>query len=116
MQEHRDANRDRTCLQPGGPKVALGLHGSKVAKGVVTGNESYCFFFHVDGDDEPTEIHKLQVKYAYDPADWKRVKKAVKIDKAIKKAEHEPVKRPQDRYSCSIAGCSTTSTWPTRSA
>lgn len=98
LAEHRAENRERTCLQPEVP-LALALHGNRLLKGKVTQVDPYTFQF-AEGDAEPTEIHKLEVKFSYDPADWKKVKKGVRQNK--RQTERDtPAVHPQDRYSCS---------------
>ncbi len=98
LDEHREANRDRTCLVPGEP-LALVLHHGRTLKGQVVSVEPYTFQF--DTGNGTQEIHKLQVVYGYPPAEWKKVKKAVKVDKNAASDADAPAVRPQDRYSCS---------------
>lgn len=101
LEAHRTEHRDRTWLEVGRP-VTLGLHGKRVVTGQIQEATAYSLLFrHERADGEPEEIHKLQVKYAYAPDDWKRAKKAMKIDKALAAIPREPVVRPQDRYGCS---------------
>jgi len=95
---HRQDNRDRTCLEPGS-EITLALMDGKLPKGRVGAVEPYTFTFETDG--ETIELHKLQVKYAYAPADWKKVKKGIRYESKKPEVEVLPAERPQDRYSCS---------------
>ena len=98
LEQHREEYRDRTCLLPGEP-LALALHDGRTVKGQVVAADPYTFQFDADG--QTADIHKLQVKYGYPPADWKKVKKVVKVDKRAPVEGDAPAVRPQDRYSCS---------------
>ena len=99
LQEHRQSNRDRTWLVVGEP-VRLGLHGRKEITGTPTEVGPYSVTLDV-GEDEPREIHKLEIHYAYAPGDWKAAKKGIRRDKAVAAQDLQPVKLPQDRYGCS---------------
>ncbi|TNE84312.1 MAG: hypothetical protein EP330_29275, partial [Deltaproteobacteria bacterium] len=104
MEEHRAANRYRSILvqsAEAGSPVALALHQGQRATGVVKSVKRYVFEFLPDGFDEPVEIHKLQVKYAYSPDDWKSVRKALSFDKKLERTPLQPESRPQDRYNLS---------------
>jgi sRNA-binding regulator protein Hfq len=96
---HREEYRERTCLAPD-VRIALALFGGRKVVGTVADVGSFTFHFTPDGE-ETEEIHKLKAKFAYNPDDWKRVRKVVRADKALKKTASEPAVRPQDRYSCS---------------
>lgn len=98
---HRGENRDRTCLVASEVPITLGLMGKRVVTGVITQAEAYTFRFRERGAEEDADIHKLKVKYAYAPGDWKKAKKAIRMDKRIASLGEEPALRPQDRYSCS---------------
>ena len=54
----------------------------------------------LDGADAE-EVHKLTLKFAYQPDDWKKVRKSIKSNKEVAAQGLEPAKRPQDRYTCS---------------
>jgi len=99
LAEHRESYRDHTCLVISDVPVALQLHGGDTVKGTIAGTEAYTF--QVQVKDATREIHKLEVKYAYAPGDWKKVKKAIKVDKKLAARGLKPEPRPQDRYSCS---------------
>jgi len=99
LAQHREAYRERTCLIRGAGPLVLQLHGGGKAKGTI--GEVAPYTFTLDEDGSPRELHKLELKYAYDPGDWKLVKKAVKADKRAAAEGRRPEVRPQDRYSCS---------------
>lgn len=99
LQDHRREHRSHTLLQPG-RALTLGLHGQRTVRGTLVENRRYNIVFQPD-DAEPEEVHKLQIKFGYDPADWKRAKKAIKRDKAVAAEKLDPIEKPQDRYACS---------------
>jgi sRNA-binding regulator protein Hfq len=101
LEEHRSKFRDRTILVPGTPGITLVCHGGRVAMGAIVAVEPYLVLFQEEGSAEPEAIHKLQVRYAYPTAEWKKVKKAVRVDKQAAADTTGPVIRPQDRYTCS---------------
>lgn len=100
MEEHRADNRERSvfdeALASGSP-VVVGLHGKKEERGAVTAVDTYT----VQLGDSGEAIHKLQVKYVYDPDDSSRVDAARSSDEALSREPREPVSRPQDRYPLS---------------
>jgi sRNA-binding regulator protein Hfq len=103
LKEHRDANLLRSCLDEAaseGEELVVGLHGQRTVRGKISEATPYGFTV-TPSKGEPEEVHKLQVKYAYRPSEWKRVKKALRQDAALTKAPLEPIPRPQDRYTCS---------------
>jgi sRNA-binding regulator protein Hfq len=100
LDQHREQHRDRSFLVPGEQPVALACHGGRIVEGRILAVEPYMVLLQPKTGTEPEAIHKLQIKYAYPAADWKRVKKGVRIDKKGAEAK-EPVIRPQDRYTCS---------------
>lgn len=99
LQEHREENRDRTCLQEGA-ELTLALTGGTALTGQILEVVPYTFRIQ-ERKGAPEELHKLRVKFAYEPSAWKVVKKAIKVDKRLADAAREPAVRPQDRYSCS---------------
>lgn len=104
MQEHREEHRDRSILveaAEGSVPLALALTEGQRAQGLVQNVDRYAFEFLPEGFDEPIELHKLQVKYAYRPTDWKQVRKALAFDKKLERRPRSPESRPQDRYSLS---------------
>ena len=103
MQDHREQNRLRSCLETARlteRPIALELHGKKKVVGTVQSVEAYAVMVQPE-EGEPVEVHKLQLKYAWDPRDWKKVRKGLKHDKALSKEPRAPIERPQDRYTCS---------------
>lgn len=98
LAEHRQDFRDRTCLVPDSELTVALMDGTTPRIRVVS-VDPYTFTFESDG--ETRELHKLELKYAYAPADWKKVKKGVRYDGKKPDAEVRPAERPQDRYSCS---------------
>lgn len=99
MQEHRDTHRVRSILEQEVP-LSLLLHGHRRVTGKVLDVDAYMFRFQQE-DGTVEEIHKLQVKAAFFPEAYKKVRKHLKYDKALEKAPRAPVTRPQDRYTCS---------------
>ncbi|MFT4627514.1 MAG: sRNA-binding regulator protein Hfq [Myxococcota bacterium] len=98
LDAHRTENRDRSILVAEAA-LELALTDRRRLRGVVRAVDAYSFTLDVDGVE--TEIHKLEVKYGYEPTLWKKVRKAVRSDKALSKDPKAPATRPQDRYSCS---------------
>ena len=104
MQDHREQNRLRSCLETArltGRPIALGLHGNSKITGTVDSVAAYSVTIAPEDGGDPVEVHKLQLKYAWDPRDWKRVRKGVRTDKTLSKEPRAPIERPQDRYTCS---------------
>jgi len=104
MKAHREENRLRSCLdqaKESGEPIAIAVHGKDKVRGTVVDVAPYAVTVIEDGADEPREIHKLQLKYAWDPSDWKKVRKGVRSDKERSKDPLPPIERPQDRYTCS---------------
>lgn len=102
LDEHLAANRDRSALTEAvssGKPVALAVHDLAILRGVITQVDPYEIEISVDGAP-PRRLHKLQIKYLYDPASYATAKKAMGFDAAKKKAR-EPIALPQDRYGCS---------------
>lgn len=96
--EHRDHSVLHDALTSGQP-IALAVHGVAVVRGRVVGLDPYEVVLNAE-DGVEHRIHKLQLKYAYDPVHYKVLRKALRYDSA-RKGAHEPVSRPQDRYGCS---------------
>ena len=46
-------------------------------------------------------LHKLSIQLLHARSEWKRAKKAIRVDKDVASLELGPVERPQDRYGCS---------------
>ncbi len=101
---HLAAHADRAILERAATSqkpISLGLHGHRIVRGVVVSVDKYEFVFRDAETGAETVIHKLQVKYAYEPDDYKKVKKAMDYDKVRREKAVEPVARPQDRFGCS---------------
>jgi sRNA-binding regulator protein Hfq len=81
--------------------VIIAIHGKKRVTGKVLSTDVYTVQFLEDGHDEPTELHKLQMKFGHAPDDWKLVRKATRTDKTRSRTPEAPIARPQDRYTCS---------------
>lgn len=103
LQEHRDQNRSRSILDEAvAAKVplTLALHGDRRVSGVVTASDAYTVTIQPDGG-EPEQIHKLQLKFASRADDARKVRRHQRADKELAAAPREPIRRPQDRYTCS---------------
>lgn len=98
LADHRRDNRDRTWLVPDVP-VTLGVHGNRVVTGAPI--EVLPYGVRMATDDGEVELHKLDIKYAYAPGDWKKFKKTMRTDKSVVSQSLEPVRLPQERYGCS---------------
>jgi hypothetical protein len=103
FEQHRADFRDHSILDASvasGAPLTLLLHGRRRVTGHVLAVELYRFKFkHEDGTEE--DMHKLQAKLAFQPEAFKRLRKVLRIDKALEAAPLPPVERPQDRYGCS---------------
>jgi sRNA-binding regulator protein Hfq len=103
LSEHRESHRARSVLEEHaatGAPVTLLLHGHRRLMGRILVVDAYMFRVKPE-EGEPEDIHKLQVKAAFDPEAYKRVRKILKFDKELEKAPIAPIARPQDRYTCS---------------
>lgn len=105
LSEHREANRDRSCIieaHGSGVPMVFGLHGKRKVEARVIAYDAYIVRIAPVEDPEQAEnVHKLQFKYAYAPEDWKVSRKAMRTDRALSKEPQNPIPKPQDRYSCS---------------
>lgn len=102
QQAYLAGTRDRSALTDAlqqGAALALAVHGGKILRGRVTAVEVYDVLFAPEGEAE-VRLPKVQIKYAYDPAQYKQVRKQLHMDPA-RKGSREPILRPQDRYGCS---------------
>lgn len=103
LTQHRDDNRDRSILDEAvadSRPLTLLLHGNRRAIGRVVLVDSYMFRFQPE-EGEAEDLHKLQVKIAFSPDAYKKVKKSLRVDKKVQEAPAGPIARPQDRYTCS---------------
>lgn len=103
-EEHRETHRERSVfdgITDDGRTLVLGLHGQREVEARITDVGTYGLeIAPVDGG-ESDEIHKLQVKYAFEPDQRARVEAARSWDEEVRAEPREPIKRPQDRYPCS---------------
>jgi sRNA-binding regulator protein Hfq len=103
LQEHREKFRDRSVLDDyvqSGEPVSLLLHGHRRVSGKIELAEPYLIRFRTE-EGAVEEHHKLQLKLAFAPDVYKKLRKVLKIDKALEKEPASPIARPQDRYTCS---------------
>lgn len=98
MKEHRAENLTRTALTQGA-QVALARFGGEETRGEIVEVGPYAVEVKSE-DGETSEIHKLDLRYVFDPNDWKGVKRASKKSKT-EDPDVRPAPRPQDRYTCS---------------
>lgn len=104
MDDHRVTNRARSILdeaQASGAPLTLLLHGRKRITGKILLVDAYMFRVENEEGGAIEDLHKLQVKVAFHPESYKRVRKGLKYDKALEREPRGPVPRPQDRYTCS---------------
>lgn len=104
IQVHLDANRDQEVFHDyatSGAPIVLGLHGHRIVRGVIGDVRAYEFDFTEEGAAAAEVIHKTAVKYAYPPDEYKKLKKAMEVDKARRERAIDPRLRPQDRFACS---------------
>lgn len=97
LQEHYT----HSCLeetQAKGIKIALALHGHKKIMGKILEVGKYTIRFHEEGQAAPSELHKTQIKYAYDPEQYKALRKFMDFDNDTKKLALQPILRAKDRY------------------
>jgi sRNA-binding regulator protein Hfq len=99
LDQHLATHKDRSVLverAADGKPVALALHGQRTVKGVVKRVDMYEFQLEVEGVAEPETIHKLQAKFAWDPDEYKTVKKGIDTAKSGRTTV-EPIWKPQER-------------------
>lgn len=103
LEDHRTQFRNRSVLdeaQAAGSPITLLVHGQRRLSGKILLVDNY--MVRIELEEGGTEdIHKLQVKAAFAPDAYKKVRKNLKFDKALEKAPLPPVAKPQDRYTCS---------------
>ncbi len=103
MADHLQRHAERSILleaEASRKPLSLALHGQRGADGLVSDVGAYEFLFN-PRKGEPETIHKLQVKFAVDANDRKKLRKSLSYDKRFRKGPKEPIWKPQDRYSCS---------------
>ncbi|TVQ90930.1 MAG: hypothetical protein EA397_10555 [Deltaproteobacteria bacterium] len=104
MQEHRELNRLRSCLDEAlGLELPLvfGLHGRRQVQAHVQAVEPYTATLLIEGAEDPEEVHKLQFKYAYKPESAKKARRLMSHHPELSAEPVAPIRRPQDRYTCS---------------
>jgi sRNA-binding regulator protein Hfq len=104
LQEHRETYRDRSCVDDSKSAqrpLGLALHGQRHGVGTVVDTDLYTVTWRPEGSAEDEVIHKLQLKYAWMPDDFKKMRRALRTDKDLAQAPRDPIPKPQDRYTCS---------------
>jgi sRNA-binding regulator protein Hfq len=102
MEQHVEQNQQRSCLEDtkaAGAALSIQLTGGERVEGKVVTVEPYEVV--VQAADGERRLHKLTLKAAWSPDDYKKVRKIIRRDKEL--GEHPlpvPV-RPQDRYGLS---------------
>jgi hypothetical protein len=102
LDSHIQENKERSVLVErvaDGKPVGLALHGQRTVLGVVKGVDVYEFELVPEGG-APEKVHKLQAKFAWDPEEYKLVKKGIDSVKEGR-VNAEPIWKPQDRYPLS---------------
>ncbi len=95
------SNYHRSCLEDAhltGARIAIAVHGHKKLLGKVEENEKYAIRFRQDSDTEAREIHKTEIKFAYDPDQYRQIKKFIKIDNKVRAKKLGPILRPRERH------------------
>ena len=99
--ETLSSNYKRSCLEEGfqsGAPIVVALHGHQKVRGKIVGLEQYSFSFQEEGSTEVVELHKTLAKFAYDPAQYKELRKFMGIDNQVKKKNLEPIQRVKERH------------------
>jgi small nuclear ribonucleoprotein (snRNP)-like protein len=97
LQEHYT----QSCLEESVAKshrLAIALHGHKKLLGKVVSIDRYSFMFLEDGTPAPVEVHKTQVKFAYDPEQYKLLRKFMGLDTKVKNLNLQPILRAKERF------------------
>lgn len=103
LDQHRADYRDHSVLDAAVASAApltLLLHGHRRVTGTILSVEAYRFRIKTEEGAEE-DVHKLQAKLAFQPDAYKRLRKVLRMDKALEASPLPPVERPQDRYGCS---------------
>ena len=104
VEAHVAEHRGRAVLEralAGNRELSMGLHGHRTIRATIVAVDQYEVDLVESETKAASRIHKLQIKYAYDPDDHKRVRKGLDYDKSRRDLAVEPVARPQERYACS---------------
>lgn len=104
VQAYVDTHGTRSVFDAASPDSAvwwsLGVLGQSTRPVRLLANERY--ELHVRDEAGVEErVHKTTVKYVFPTDDFKRVRKHLEYDKALRARAAEPQLRPQDRYACS---------------
>ncbi len=94
------ASKDRTVLVAG-RELTVCVHGHKSLHLRVISVDSYEIHAMDLESNVEIAVHKTQMKYAFLPVDFKKVRKALEYDKGRRDAVVEPRLRPQERFACS---------------
>ena len=87
--------------QQAGTELMLGIHGHKLLRAHILNVDPYEFDY-LDLDTKAQgRLHKLEVKFAYKPDDYKKIKRGMSHDDERRNRTVGPLPRPQDRYACS---------------
>lgn len=97
LQEHYMQSCLDDCLAKS-TKIALAIHGHKKVIGKLTDVGKYTVQLHEEGTPGPVEIHKTQIKYAYDPEQYKLLRKFMGLDNDVKKMSLTPIMRARERH------------------
>lgn len=91
----------QSCLDDSlakGSKIALAIHGHKKLIGKLSDVGKYAVQLHEEGTPSPVEVHKTQIKYAYDPEQYKLLRKFMGLDNDVKKLSLNPIMRARERH------------------
>lgn len=103
LELHISDNAQRSCLEEAranGRALALQVVGQRRVSGVISEVGAYDVTVRDEGGADVT-LHKLELKCAWYADDYKKVRKALRRDKALSEAPREIPRRPQDRYGLS---------------
>lgn len=103
LEAHVADNGQRSCLdeaRASGRLLALQVVGQRRVTGVVTEVGPYEVTVRDEAGAE-VKLHKLEIKCAWYADDYKKVRKALRRDKALTDSPKEIARRPQDRYGLS---------------
>jgi sRNA-binding regulator protein Hfq len=100
LEAYRATHQPKTCLEEQAALV-LSCFGGMTREGVIQSVDPYCVGWRESGSDDPLEVHKLEIKFAYAPRDASGVGTHMVLD-TERSAHPQPArKHPQDRYNCS---------------
>lgn len=99
MEAHRAENLRRSCVDDAhaaGAELALLVHGCERVTGRIIATSAYEVTVQ-PAEGAPRTLHKLDLKLAYHPDDYKKVRRSLRATSDA--AAAEPKRKPQDRYS-----------------